>query len=281
MGFFGGNKKTTQQTPEQVADKQQEQVVYNPDPHKESINFKCEQFLGKNWKYVFCCVALVGLVGAYELNQISKRMKNLEDVVRENNEKVVMTTTDGRAVRVSKEPLRAELLKAYAIGVFVNNFVVSRTQLTDNFNNVKFQKYSDVIDNVRTLKLIYEEYIDTENTETKKADKAAIGDFTAYLQWLISAVAQDKLPEYILIKDFIVDKYQYDGNQFELSITLKVTAQSYILARNSYFSQEGTFGIVAKGSFSLENSSDVNPYGMRIHRMKFSPMVKNTSVGVQ
>ena len=77
------------------------------------------------------------------------------------------------------------------------------------------------------------------------------------------------------------DKYQYDGNQFELSITLKVTAQSYILARNSYFSQEGTFGIVAKGSFSLENSSDVNPYGMRIHRMKFSPMVKNTSVGVQ
>ena len=276
MGLFGGKKIKQATTPEQQAELQEEQnrANTNPNPHHESFNFKCEQFLGKNWKYVFTTVALVGLIGAYELNQISKRMKTLEDVVRENNEKVVMTTTDGRAIKVTKEPLRAELLKAYAIGVFVNNFVVSRTQLTDNFNNVIFKKYSDVIDNVRTLNLIYNEYIETAEG---KADKVAIGDFTAYLQWLISAVAQDKLPEYILIKDFIVDKYQYDGNQFEISITLKVSAQSYILARNAYVAQDGLFGITAKGSFSLENSSDVNPYGMRIHRMKFSPIVKNVS----
>ncbi len=72
---------------------------------KESLNFKCEQFFGKNWKYVASFLGIAILVGAYELNSISQRMQKLEQVVLENNEKVVLTTSDGRAIKVTKEPL--------------------------------------------------------------------------------------------------------------------------------------------------------------------------------
>lgn len=100
---------------------------------KESLNFKCEQFFGKNWKYVASFLGIAILVGAYELNSISQRMQKLEQVVLENNEKVVLTTSDGRAIKVTKEPLKAEYLKQFAVSTHVNNFIVSRSQLTNNF----------------------------------------------------------------------------------------------------------------------------------------------------
>ena len=52
----------------------------------ESLNFKCEQFFGKNWKFVGGFIALALLVLAYELSEISSRMQNLEKIVFENKE---------------------------------------------------------------------------------------------------------------------------------------------------------------------------------------------------
>ncbi|EQB0813350.1 hypothetical protein ACYA4W_001149 [Campylobacter upsaliensis] len=258
--------------------KTQAKEVKKSSPRKsESLNFRCEQFFGKNWKYIGSFIALALLVMAYEMSNINEKMTNLEKVVQENNGKVVLTTSDGRAIKVTKEPLKAEYLKQFALSTYVNNFIVSRSQLTNNFERPNFKNYTELLDNVPNLRLILNDFMDSKTDETKKieANKIAVGDLRAYVQWLIAATAQDKLPEYIAIKDYSIDKYEYNANQYNMELSIKVVAQSYILSKNEYISQQGIFKIKSKGSFDLSKSSDINPYGMRIENLKIEPIVKN------
>lgn len=250
--------------------KKNEEVEKIEKPKKEirkteDINFKCNQFFGKNWKYIAFFIALTMILGAYELSKISDRMQSLEKIVQENNGKVVLTTSDGRAIKVTKEPLKAEYLKQFAVSVYVNNFIVSRSQLTNNFEKPNFKDYSEVLDNVPFLRIILKEFMES---------KTGIGDLRAYVQWLISSVAQDKLPEYIAIKDYSVDKYEYSGNNYSIEISIKVIAQSYILSENAYRQQEGIFKISSQGSFDLSKSTDINPYGLKIDSLKILPITK-------
>lgn len=252
------------------------------EPRKtESLNFKCEQFFGKNWKFVASFIALVLLVIAYEMSKISERMMNLEQTVQENNGKVVLTTSDGRAIKVTKEPLRAEYLKQFVLSTYVNHFIISRSQLTNNFEKPNFKDYGELLNNVPSLRIILSEFMDSKPDEAKKIEvnKIAVGDLRAYVQWLISATAQDKLPEYMAIKDYVIDKYEYSGNEFLIELSIKVIAQSYILSRNEYINQQGIFKIKSKGNFDLVKSSDINPYGMRIETLKIEPVIKASNAG--
>ena len=122
-----------------------------------------------------------------------------------------------------------------------------------------------MLDSVPNLRLILKNYIESEQ---------GAGDIRAYATWLISAVANDKLPEYISMKDYELKKYEYKDNQFEIEISIKLMAQSFIYAKNKYVSQNGVMKINAIGSFDLSKSSDINPYGMRINRIQISPVVK-------
>lgn len=245
----------------------------------ESLNFKCEQFFGKNWKFVASFIALALIVLAYEMSEISSRMESLEKIVFENNSKVVLTTSDGRAIKVTKEPLKAEYLKQFATSTFVNSFIVSRSQLTNNFEKPNFKDYGEALNNLPNLKNILLYFMDSKEDKENNipVNAVAVGDLRAYVQWLISAVAQDKLPEYIAIKDYSLEKYEYEGNKFNLELNIKVIAQSYILSQDTYVSQSGIIKIISQGSFDLTKSSDINPYGMRIERIKINPIVKSNN----
>ena len=264
---------------EKNQDKKQEKKPKSPPRKTESLNFKCEQFFGKNWKFVGSFIALALLVMAYEMSNVNERMTNLEKVVQENNGKVVLTTIDGRAIKVTKEPLKAEYLKQVAVSTYVNNFIISRSQLTNNFEKPNFKNYTELLDNVPSLRIILNDFMDSKANESKKiaVNQIDVGDLRAYVQWLIAATAQDKLPEYIAIKDYSVDKYEYNANKFSIELSIKVIAQSYILSRNEYTSQQGIFKIKSKGSFDLSKSSDINPYGMRIESLKIEPIVKTNA----
>jgi hypothetical protein len=234
---------------------------------EETLSWKAEVFFAKNWKYLFWGIIAAILIVMWEVHSINNRMESLEKTVAENNNKVVLTTTDGRAIKVLKTPIKAEYLKQYIMSTFVNNFIVSRAQLTDNFQRNVFKKYSDILESSKPLAMIYNEYLDKDN-------KQALGDFASYLQWLLSAIGQDKLPEYIAIRDYSISSYEYLENTFKVVLDVKVTAQSYILAQNQYLTQEGTIKISASGTFSLELSSDNNPYGMRISRFGINMITK-------
>ena len=274
------NKNNVEEKTKDKNKKQNEKSKKNAvakDPHKESLNFHCEQFFGKNWKYIASFLGIAILIFAYELNHISTKMNDLEQVVLENNSKVVLTTSDGRAIKVTKEPLKAEYLKQFAISTYVNNLIVSRSQLTNNFQASQFKDYGEVMDNVPQIRNILTNFMDYKEDEEKgiQVNQVAVGDLRAYVQWLISATAQDKLPEYIAIKDYSVEKYEYTGNKFSTEIIIKVVAQSYILSENNYKQQNGNFRIISEGSFDLNKSSDINPYGLRIERIKIEPIVKS------
>lgn len=224
---------------------------------EETISWKAERFFAKNWQYIFWGIIIALIVVSWSIYNITTRMTSLERTVAENNGKVVLTTSDGRAIKVTKTPLKAEYLKQFAASTFVNNFIVSRAQLTNNFSKNVFTKYSDILENSQALGMIYTDYIDKNN-------KQALGDFTSYLQWILSAIGQDKLPEYIAIRDYNIQQYEYNENSFRMVLNISVSAQSYILAQAQYFTQNGNIKITATGTFNLELSSDNNPYGMRV-----------------
>ncbi|QKG30264.1 hypothetical protein [Campylobacter sp. RM16187] len=269
MGLFSKKEKKDKTTNIEIKSEaeQAKQPEYKPNlkSPKETLNFKCEQFFGKNWKFVGSFIGISMLVMAYQIGDISSKMDKLTEVVYENNGKVVLTTTDGRALKVVKEPLKAEYLKQFAVSTFVNNFIVSKSQLTNNFEKIQFSNASEVLDNVPSLRLILKNFIDTPQGS---------GDIKAYSTWLISSVVNDKLPEYIALKDYSLDRYEYNGNKYELEISIKVIAQSWMIAKSEYVAQNGVIKIKASGSFDLSKSNDINPYGMRIDRIQINPVVK-------
>lgn len=234
---------------------------------EEKLSFKCEMFFGKNWKHIFWGIVVLLLLFLWQISQISNRMKELEKVVYENNGKVVFSTADGRAIRVTKEPLKAENLKLYATSVFVNNFIASRSMLTKDFSKTNIATYKDILENTKTLGDIYLYFLDKEN-------KDAVGQFINYIQWLINGIATDKIPEYINILGYTINSFEYKDNRYAIDLSIKVATNSYILALGKYRDEIGQINIKAKGDFDLQRSSDANPYGMNINNFSITAVTK-------
>lgn len=234
---------------------------------KESVSYKTEMFFAKNWKFIFWGLVVAIILIAWELNSISSRMSTLETVVRENNGKVVLTTADGRAMRVTKEPLKAEYLKQYAISNYINNFIVGRANITNKFTEAKFVKPSDILERSPKLQNIWTNFIQDDN-------KVAKGQFVSYLNWLINAIATDKLPEYIAIQTHNINTYEYEDNKYKLSLDINVNANSYIISLGKYINSPGTIRIEGEGTFNFSNSTDNNPYGMTIDSFTISMITK-------
>lgn len=234
---------------------------------EETMTWKAERFFGRNWMFVFGAVTLAFLTGTYDIHQLGKRMSSLEDTVRDNNNKVVMTTIDGRAIKVEKTPLKAEDLKKFVASTVVNNMIVSRAGLTNNFKIDNFKKFSDVLERSKGLGLIYTDFIDKE-------DKQKIGYLTAYLNWILDAMAKDKLSEYVNISDYKFDVYTFDKNTFHAELSIFVVTQNYMIAQGQYVPKNGVIKIAVDGNFNLENSTDVNPYGLRFDSLKIEMPTK-------
>lgn len=234
---------------------------------KESLSFKAEMFFAKNWKFIFWGLIIVLILQTYRWHDLSNSMRSLEDTVRDNNSKVVLTTVDGRAIKVTKEPIKAEYLKAYAVSKFANGFIVGRANITNNFEDTSIIKASDVLKNTAILGDIWTNFI-------KDDDKLMKGKFVSYLNWLINAIAIDKLPEFIAIQNYNVDKFEYEGNKFKIGLTVTVNAQSYILSLGKYVSNKGQITIEGEGGFDLNDSTDTNPYGMSITDFKINMITK-------
>lgn len=281
MGLFDFSKKPENTQNNTNSENNQTQNTINSDKKivedkKESMSWKCEQFFGRNWKYVAIFVGVTTLINTYETQSVVSEIELLKQVVAENNSKVVLTTSDGRAIKVTKEPLKAEYLKQFVVSTLTNNFIISRSQLTNNFNVASFKNTEEFFQNAPTLKNIYQNFIDNKDDKARniKANKVALGDLNAYILWLTSAVAQNKLPEYMLMKDYSINKYEYTQNKFNTEIVIKVAVQSFNIIENKYIPAESEFKIYAEGSFDLAKSNDVNPYGLRIERLKINPIVK-------
>ncbi|MDR0467250.1 MAG: hypothetical protein LBG67_00150 [Campylobacteraceae bacterium] len=234
----------------------------------EDFNFLANQFFGRNWKFIFYGLMITLLFGVWSINKISNKIHELEKTVEDNNGKVVLLTTDGRVVRITKEPLKAEYFKQYAVSIFVNNFIVDRSRITNNFSTKQFKSANDVLANSKNLNLVYNEFINKENAQS-------VGYFGSYLNWLLNAIGQDTLPEYISITDYSVNKYEHNGKNFKITIDIKVAAQSFMLAQNKYIQQSGSVLIEGEGEFDFAQATDTNPFGMKINGFTIRMVTKD------
>jgi hypothetical protein len=145
--------------------------------------------------------------------------------------------------------------------------IVSRAGQTNNFKIDNFKKFSDVLERSKGLGLIYTDFIDKE-------DKQKIGYLTAYLNWILDAMAKDKLSEYVNISDYKFDVYTFDKNTFHAELSIFVVTQNYMIAQGQYVPKNGVIKIAVDGNFNLENSTDVNPYGLRFDSLKIEMPTK-------
>lgn len=230
---------------------------------KNTLDQKAELFFAKNWKYLFGTIALAVLIIVWEIHSIGGKMENLEKTVAENNGKVVLTTTDGKAVNTTPD---VKLLEEHIVYTLVNNIIVPRSQFPANSNQGSPNDEKYILNNSKTLKMIQENYLSNNGS--------AFGDFEGHKQRLLTTIGQDNLPEYIAIKDYDVTFSRYSGNSFEISLDVAVTARSQTTVAGKYLTQNGTVEISANGTFDLWLSSAHNPYGMKINGLKIVMITK-------
>jgi hypothetical protein len=226
---------------------------------EEPLNWKAEPFFAKDWKYLFFGTILVLLIVAWEIYSINSRMDSFKKTVVEDNGKFV-----NAAEKIANTPFRAEYLKEYIMPVFANNFIVSRAQFIGN----SFKNRDDILANSKTLRMA-QKYLNNSSIQANR-------DFTNYLQWLLNAVNEDKLPEYITIKDYsyIGGSYDYNGNRFWANFNVAVTALSWSVAQVRDVRHDGMIKVSANGTFDLGSSSGNNPYGIKIDGFAINMITK-------
>jgi hypothetical protein len=230
---------------------------------EESLSWRTELFFTKNWKYFFWGIILFILIVAWKIHLVNGKIENLEGVVAKNNGKVVLVTTDGRAVGVIKSPLQKEYLMRYAVSVFANNFIVSRYDVTNNFKKNSFSNATEVLANSEKLTMAHKEYLNNSNEQALKS-------FSTYLQWLLTAVNEDKLPEYITLKNYYINSYDYNGSSFWADFNIGVIVQS----RTNNIRRDETIRVSANYTFDLGASSDSNPHGVKINEFAINMTTK-------
>ncbi len=233
----------------------------------ETLAFKAERIFAKNW-FVIAIVSIgITFYALYVLEKTASAIEDLKDTVYTNNLYTIMTTVDGRSIKVKKTKLEAKFIEKWLAKTLVENFIVSRSEITDNFKVNKFTSPSDVIANSYKLQFIYQDLMSKKNKESQK-------DLRTYLFKLQSMLGEDKMPEFITINNYKVEYFKFNQNSFSIKVNVSVGTVNYDLSKDSKYEKRGVVPIEVKGYVDLAESTELNPYGLIIKNFKIGVVVK-------
>lgn len=233
----------------------------------ETILFKAERIFAKNWFIIALISFAVTFYALYVAEKTANAIKKLEDTVYTNNLYTIMTTVDGRSIKVKKTRLEAKFIEKWLAKTLVTNFIVSRAELTHNFTINKFSTPKDVIKNSYKLQFIYTDLI-------SKKDKKAQQDLRTYLFKLQSMLGDDTMPEFITINNYAVEYFKFNDNKFSMKVNVSVGTINYDISRDEKYEKKGTIPIEVTGNVNLSESTELNPYGLLIQNFKIGVMTK-------
>lgn len=234
---------------------------------KETFSFNMERYIAKNWKYLFWSIIILFFCVTAFFYEAMKEISLMRQELSKNITSVVMTTVDGRAIKVEKSPIEAKFLEKHIGYMLANSLIVDRAELTDNFKIDHITDWKDLLQHSQhKLKLFLLNYIDNKDAE-------AVGQFLGYVKYLLAAIPQDKLPEYISTLGYDITQFTFKNNSFEIKEEVRVATLNYDIATQKYIKKQGVVTIAASGDFDLALSNDLNPYGLRFKTLKMG-MVK-------
>lgn len=248
-------------------DELKEKKIINEIAKDESILFKAERIFAKNWFIIALLSFSVTFYALYVSEKTANAIKKLEDTVYTNNLYTIMTTVDGRSIKVKKTKLEAKFIEKWLAKTLVTNFIVSRSELTHNFSITQFSTPRDVIKNSYKLQFIYTDLMSKEDKEVQQ-------NLRTYLFKLQSMLGEDTMPEFITINNYHTEYFKFNSNEFSMKVNVSVGTINYDISRDEKYEKKGHVPIEVTGYVDLSKSTELNPYGLLIKKFNIGVMVK-------
>ncbi|RXI43423.1 hypothetical protein CRU99_07770 [Malaciobacter mytili] len=239
----------------------------NIQSQSESIVFKAERIFAKNWFVIAFISISLAFYSVYVSEKNANAVLQLEKMVQNNNLYAIMTTIDGRSIKVTKTKLEAKFIEKWLANTIVSNFIVSRSEITKDGKQSKFTSPKDVIKNSFKLQFIYSDLMSKKDVQSQK-------DLRTYLFKLQAMIAEDNLPEYITIREYTSEYFTFKENTFEIKVNVKVLTNNYDISTDQYYLKKGVIPISVKGYVDLSKSTELNPYGLIIETFNIGVITK-------
>jgi len=229
-----------------------------------SLAYRVERFVARNWvkvfSWMFAAVIALVFVSVYSQISASRQIEKMEKILHDHLNKVLVATPDGRIVAVAREEVNAQFLRAQ-IRLFVMNYLI-----LDKF---------DLGGEAGRFPGSFKELLQQENIRMlfDFVDESAKKQFVSYLKYLYSLALADKLPEVIRPVNVSDEKYNVEGNQFTYEGVYDCVLV-YVDVSQQWVQAAGRIKVALEGYFMPEKGSEVNPYGLRITKLKVSYVKK-------
>lgn len=227
----------------------------------ESYVFKAERFFAKNWIFVFTVTLVTIFYSLYTQKSVTDKVNRMQEMMEKANLYVVLTTVDGRSVKVQKTELSSDYIERWLARTLIEGLIVTRAELTDNFKTTDFSDINVIMKNSYKLSNLLTYVLDENQKESK-----AVDNLRTYLFALQQALAADTLPEFMNIVKYRTSSFSFKNNHFSIEVEVELSTYNRLSAQNKNVFGKSKIKIQAEGILSLEHSSENNPYGLLIRR---------------
>ncbi len=233
----------------------------------ESVAYRAEKIFARNWFIIAIFSFCVVFYAVYVSEKAIAALVKIEKTVYESSLYTVMTTVDGRSIKVNKTRLEAKFIEKWLAKTIVSNFIISRSELTKGFQINSFKTPKEVIKSSYKLRYIYEDLISDKEKQAQK-------DLRTYIFKLQSMLGNDTLPEYITINSYSTTYFRFNDSKFSMKVNAKVGTINYDISRDKKYARQGEIPIEIEGYVDLSRSTELNPYGLIIKTFTIGVMVK-------
>lgn len=110
-----------------------------------------------------------------------------------------------------------------------------------------------------------------------KKDDKAFNLMKAHLEVILTLIKKNKLPEYIIITDSKIEKYEKKDNAFKISILVNVSADSFLVKTGEWDKKKDNIKIEATGKINILPTNQINPLGIKINSFKVAYLKKEVN----
>jgi len=200
-------------------------------------------------------------------SRTSSNISAMEEILNAHINKVILMAPDGKVMEVDKVPMKPSMYKQYIRYVVAEKLLIDKYRLTEGFNIIA--NNIDVLYNQSNFVRKLFDFFPTKDESPQSYNK-----LVAYLEFLLSQLNADDLPEFIHVVDVINDDIIENNNEFVYKGKYNVKVISLDIVTKNIRETLVDVDVAIKGKFEpLEGTFD-NPYGLKIEDFRLPKFSK-------
>ena len=238
------------------------------DNNKKTVD-KIHNFLNaNNWIIAIGIILTFGYL-SLKIGSVLDMVKNNELTMKEDVGKVIFLTSDGRVMRMQKQPVSYadKRMTLYIANLVQTHLIQDLVSISKGFK-VSYTSGYNLVNRYKAFK-DFEPYLLNKNWIYQYANN------------ILLLISNDNYPEYInpydrkIVKFVILDP---KTNTFKIVINFKVIKRSYLrelTTANKYKTAYSTISFKATGFFNVDKyGSLVNPFGLKFTNINITLLTK-------